>query len=124
MSIQYFGRGLDDTETDRYMPHCDGQCDGLKFQNAGRVATMVMYCETPLKGGANNFRNAGIMLCLRLEWQPSSAIWARMATQMINQRNIHVALSWRVIRRCSAVVAAGCRREEQCENRIRGGVFF
>ena len=42
MSIQYFGRGLDDTEPDRYMPHCDGQCDGLKFPTAGRVATMVM----------------------------------------------------------------------------------
>lgn len=60
MSIQYTGRGLDDTEPDRYMPHCDGQCDGLTFQTAGRVATMVMYCETPLKGGATNFRNVGI----------------------------------------------------------------
>ena len=60
MSIQYFGRGLDDPEPDRYKPHCDGQCDGLTFQNAGRVATMVMYCEAPIKGGATNFRNAGI----------------------------------------------------------------
>jgi hypothetical protein len=60
MSIQYFGRGLDDPEPDRYMPHCDGQCDGLKFQPAGRVATMVMYCEAPMKGGATNFRNVGI----------------------------------------------------------------
>ncbi|KAL3765029.1 hypothetical protein ACHAW5_004288 [Stephanodiscus triporus] len=60
MSIQYTGRGLNDTEPDRYMPHCDGQCDGLTFQPAGRVATMVMYCETPLKGGATNFRNVGI----------------------------------------------------------------
>ena len=24
MSIQYFGRGLNDTEPDRYTPHCDG----------------------------------------------------------------------------------------------------
>ena len=60
MSIQYFGRGIDDPEPDRYMPHCDGQCDGLKFQLAGRVATMVMYCEAPVKGGATNFRNVGI----------------------------------------------------------------
>lgn len=62
MSIQYFGRGLNDPEPDRYMPHCDGQCDGLKFQEAGRVATMVMYCDAPenLKGGATNFRNVGI----------------------------------------------------------------
>ena len=60
MSIQYFGRGLDDPEPDRYMPHCDGQCDGLKFQEAGRVATMVMYCKAPEKGGATNFRNVGV----------------------------------------------------------------
>jgi len=60
MSIQYAGRGLDDPEPDRYMPHCDGQCDGLQFQAAGRVATVVMYCETPEKGGATNFRNVGI----------------------------------------------------------------
>jgi hypothetical protein len=60
MSIQYFGRGLDDPEPDRYMPHCDGQCDGMKFQDAGRVATMVMYCKAPEKGGATNFRNVGV----------------------------------------------------------------
>ena len=60
MSIQYFGRGLDDPEPDRYLPHCDGQCDGLKFQEAGRVATMVMYCKAPQKGGATNFRNVGV----------------------------------------------------------------
>lgn len=60
MSIQYFGRGLDDPEPDRYLPHCDGQCDGLKFQEAGRVATMVMYCTAPEKGGATNFRNVGV----------------------------------------------------------------
>jgi len=60
MSIQYFGRGLNDPEPDRYMPHCDGQCDGQKFQEAGRVATMVMYCKAPLKGGATNFRNVGV----------------------------------------------------------------
>ncbi|KAL7550514.1 hypothetical protein ACHAWF_013733 [Thalassiosira exigua] len=60
MSIQYSGRGLDDPEPDQYMPHCDGQCDGLQFQTAGRVATMVMYCEAPEKGGATNFRNIGV----------------------------------------------------------------
>eukprot|EP01083_Nonionella_stella_P111619 327535_1 len=60
MSIQYFGRGTDDLEPDRYMPHCDGQCDGLKFQEAGRVATMVLYCEAPEKGGATNFKQVGI----------------------------------------------------------------
>jgi hypothetical protein len=25
MSIQYFGRGVNDTEPDRYSPHCDGK---------------------------------------------------------------------------------------------------
>ena len=62
MSIQYVGRGVDDPEPDRYMPHCDGQCDGLKFQKSGRVATMVMYCESPRRGGATNFRNVGIRI--------------------------------------------------------------
>merc|ERR1712146_495697 len=29
MSIQYFGRGVNDTAPDRYTPHCDGDCTGL-----------------------------------------------------------------------------------------------
>jgi hypothetical protein len=41
MSIQYFGRGLNDTEPDRYTPHCDGECTGLPFKSATRMATMV-----------------------------------------------------------------------------------
>jgi hypothetical protein len=60
MSIQYFGRGVNDTEPDRYLPHCDGDCDGLPHKFGQRVATMVMYCTIPLKGGATNFRKAGI----------------------------------------------------------------
>lgn len=60
MSIQYTGRGENDTEPDQYMPHCDGDCTGLPFMNGTRVATMVMYCQTPDKGGATNFRNSGI----------------------------------------------------------------
>lgn len=60
MSIQYFGRGINDTEPDRYLPHCDGDCDGLPHKFGQRVATMVMYCTIPLKGGATNFRKAGI----------------------------------------------------------------
>jgi hypothetical protein len=60
MSIQYFGRGDDDEEPDRYTPHCDGDCNGMDFRTGNRVATMVMYCETPEMGGATNFRNAGI----------------------------------------------------------------
>jgi len=60
MSIQYKGRGIDDPEPDRYRPHCDGQCNGQSFRPSGRVATMVMYCEAPSKGGATNFRNVGV----------------------------------------------------------------
>ncbi|KAL7476262.1 hypothetical protein ACHAW6_002140 [Cyclotella cf. meneghiniana] len=47
MSIQYFGRGRDDDAPDRYMAHCDGDCDGFKFKNGERMATMVMYCDIP-----------------------------------------------------------------------------
>eukprot|EP00591_Stephanopyxis_turris_P001930 CAMPEP_0195522144 /NCGR_PEP_ID=MMETSP0794_2-20130614/20067_1 /TAXON_ID=515487 /ORGANISM="Stephanopyxis turris, Strain CCMP 815" /LENGTH=477 /DNA_ID=CAMNT_0040651835 /DNA_START=42 /DNA_END=1475 /DNA_ORIENTATION=+ len=60
MSIQYEGRGDDDGEPDRYMPHCDGDCTGLKHKPATRIATMVMYCVVPEKGGATNFRNSGL----------------------------------------------------------------
>ncbi|CAB9518364.1 Probable prolyl 4-hydroxylase [Seminavis robusta] len=60
MSIQYFGRGYNDTEPDRYTPHCDGDCTGLKHKHGTRMATMVMYCKIPQHGGHTNFRNAGI----------------------------------------------------------------
>lgn len=60
MSIQYFGRGEDDKEPDRYTPHCDGDCNGMEFKHGNRMATMVMYCEIPEKGGATNFRNSAI----------------------------------------------------------------
>lgn len=60
MSIQYFGRGTNDTAPDRYTPHCDGDCDGLKHKTGTRMATMVMYCTIPEIGGHTNFRNAGV----------------------------------------------------------------
>lgn len=61
MSIQYFGRNYESgEEPDRYTPHCDGDCTGLKHKDGGRVATMVMYCEIPEEGGATQFRNSGI----------------------------------------------------------------
>lgn len=60
MSIQYFGRGPDDDKPDRYMPHCDGDCNGLDFKPGNRMATMVMYCDIPKVGGATNFRNSGV----------------------------------------------------------------
>ena len=60
MSIQYFGRGADDDKPDRYMPHCDGDCNGLDFKPGQRMATIVMYCDVPEVGGATNFRNSGV----------------------------------------------------------------
>ena len=60
MSIQYVGRGINDTAPDQYLPHCDGNCDGKPYVFATRVASMVMYCAIPTKGGATNFRNAGL----------------------------------------------------------------
>lgn len=60
MSIQYEGRGDEEAEPDRYMPHCDGDCTGLDFKPGNRMATVVMYCTVPKRGGATNFRNAGL----------------------------------------------------------------
>ncbi|KAL3773812.1 hypothetical protein ACHAW5_004105 [Stephanodiscus triporus] len=60
MSIQYFGRGLDDEKPDRYMPHCDGDCNGLNFRTGQRMATIVMYCDIPEVGGQTRFRNSNV----------------------------------------------------------------
>lgn len=60
MSIQYFGRGYNDTEPDRYTPHCDGGCEGLPHVPGARMATMVIYCKIPEKGGHTNFQNANV----------------------------------------------------------------
>jgi hypothetical protein len=56
MSIQYFGRGENDTAPDRYTPHCDGDCTGSPHKAGTRMATMVMYCTIPELGGHTNFR--------------------------------------------------------------------
>lgn len=60
MSIQYEGRGEEDETPDRYTPHCDGDCDGTQHKVGTRMATVVMYCTVPSKGGATNFRNSGL----------------------------------------------------------------
>eukprot|EP00934_Nitzschia_sp_Nitz4_P002682 Nitzschia sp. Nitz4//scaffold246_size28974//4729//6245//NITZ4_008081-RA/size28974-snap-gene-0.1-mRNA-1//1//CDS//3329543909//2672//frame0 len=60
MSIQYFGRGANDTTPDRYTPHCDGDCNGLPHKTGTRMATMVLYCTVPELGGHTNFRNAAV----------------------------------------------------------------
>ena len=41
MSIQYFERGPDDETPVSYLPHCDGDCNGLEFKPGSRVAAMV-----------------------------------------------------------------------------------
>jgi hypothetical protein len=60
MSIQYFGRGHNDTTPDRYSPHCDGSCEGHPHMSGSRMATMVIYCEIPARGGHTNFQNANV----------------------------------------------------------------
>jgi hypothetical protein len=62
MSIQYFGNGKNDAAPDRYMPHCDGDCNDLPHKTGGRVATMVMYCDVPDLGGATNFQQANVFV--------------------------------------------------------------
>ena len=59
-SIQYTGRGVKDPEPDFYGRHCDGECDGSRHKPGGRVASVVMYCEIPEKGGATNFMHSGL----------------------------------------------------------------
>lgn len=51
---------MNDTEPDRYTPHCDGECTGMEHRQGTRMATMVMYCTVPERGGNTNFRNAGV----------------------------------------------------------------
>jgi len=62
MSIQYFGRGPSDLEPDRYTPHCDGKCEGDPLIHASRMATMVIYCTVPKRGGHTNFQSAGVSI--------------------------------------------------------------
>lgn len=40
---------------DEYKLHCDTHCDGTSLIPHGRVATVVMYCAEPLRGGATAF---------------------------------------------------------------------
>ena len=41
---------------------CDGACEGEKHVAGGRVATAVIYCEIPERGGATTFSNADIFV--------------------------------------------------------------
>lgn len=58
MSIQYFGRGHNDTSPDRYTPHCDGPCEGEPFIEGGRMATMVIYCDGEFEYDSGTDRTA------------------------------------------------------------------
>ena len=76
MSIQYFGRDDDDDDKDQpldqYESHCDGPCKGAPHQVPDRIATMVLYCETPTVGGGHtHFRTAGV----HVQPRPGSAVF-------------------------------------------------
>lgn len=43
-----------------YRPHCDGSCDGSPHLHAGRVATMLIYCQAAESGGGTTFSKAGV----------------------------------------------------------------
>lgn len=53
-------------KTDEYKPHCDGACEAIngRFQHkpGGRIATAVMYCKVPEKGGATIFTRANVFV--------------------------------------------------------------
>lgn len=46
----------------RYEPHCDGPCSGGDYKPGERIATMIIYCDVPKKGGATHFSQTGIHL--------------------------------------------------------------
>jgi len=52
MAVQY-------NKGQQYMLHCDGSCDGTPFAPGGRLATVLMYCETA-DGGGTAFPNANV----------------------------------------------------------------
>lgn len=49
-------------QNDEYAPHCDGKCEGETYNNRGRVATAVLYCEVPEVGGATTFTKSDIFV--------------------------------------------------------------
>ena len=44
----------------QYRPHCDGACDGSPIMFGGRVATMLIYCQTAARGGGTTFTKANV----------------------------------------------------------------
>lgn len=47
---------------DQYTPHCDGSCDHTAHTPHGRIATAVMYCKVPERGGATTFTRANLLV--------------------------------------------------------------
>eukprot|EP01040_Poterioochromonas_malhamensis_P013026 gene13026-14285_t len=47
---------------DEYFPHCDGSCDNTPHVKTGRIATAVLYCKAPEKGGATVFTRSNILV--------------------------------------------------------------
>mmetsp|Transcript_20006 Transcript_20006/g.28734 ORF Transcript_20006/g.28734 Transcript_20006/m.28734 type:complete len:567 (+) Transcript_20006:78-1778(+) len=48
--------------SDEYIPHCDGECDGSEHVETGRVATAVLYCQIPERGGGTTFTKADVFV--------------------------------------------------------------
>merc|ERR1711862_901248 len=44
---------------DEYRTHCDGPCDGERYQKGQRVATSILYCVVAEEGGQTSFTRAG-----------------------------------------------------------------
>jgi len=59
MVTNYSGQG-EEKDADRHIIHCDGDCDGIDFREGQRVATMIMHCAVPTKGGATHFRKSNL----------------------------------------------------------------
>jgi len=47
---------------DQYKPHCDGDCSGAPHATGGRVASCVLYCEAPTRGGSTTFSKADVLV--------------------------------------------------------------
>jgi len=45
---------------DEYRPHCDGSCVGNQYRTGERVATSILYCVVPEKGGATTFTEGSL----------------------------------------------------------------
>ena len=47
---------------DEYKPHCDGDCNNELHNLGGRVATGILYCVVPEKGGGTTFSRADVFV--------------------------------------------------------------